>query len=344
VKPGLRAILLAALPIAAYAIGLEVGRSSASRERAPRGESYEIRAGGHSYTNPLLECEVDSERLYREIRPFGARLDELAASLEREERVTTIAVYFRDLNNGAWVGHREKRKFVPASLAKMPVVIAALVQADGDPGFLARTIKYAGGDEERDPGFLNPESNLEHGRSYSVDELLRRIARFSDNAAANLLARALPPGTLERVYADLGVDPGHIAAADFVLSPQEYGSFFRVLYNASYLSRNSSERALRYLEESTFELGLVAGVPAGVHVSHKFGVWEDGKPGSPAPLQLHDCGIVYHPNRPYLLCVMTTGKNYVRMATAIEEVSRFVWREVEGNLERPGFAPPPAGG
>lgn len=328
--------------VAAFAAGVAAGRRTAPAgrpaiegESAPR-EEYEIRAGGHGYTNPLLECEVAGERHYRAIRPFGRRLDELVNSLEREGRAEPIAVYFRDLNNGPWIGRDEKRRFVPASLAKIPVVIAALLQAEADPGFAARTLVYEGPVAERQPGFLNPESNLEQGRGYSVDELIQRIAHYSDNAAAEVLAGALPGGLLERVHADLGVDPKRFAAGDRALSPREYGAFFRVLYNASYLNRRDSERVLQYLDQSTFELGLVAGVPLGIAVAHKFGVWEEPAPDSPAPLQLHDCGIVYHPQRPYLLCVMTAGKNYVRMSTAIAEISRFVWREVEGNLERPG--------
>ncbi|HEY5998570.1 MAG TPA: serine hydrolase [bacterium] len=343
-RRGVRAALLGAAAAAVFAAGFGVGRRSVPRGPATGADSYEIRAGGHSYTNPLLECEVGGERLYRAIRPFGAGLEKLAPTLAGEGRVDDVAVYFRDLNNGAWIGWHEQQQFVPASLAKLPIVLAAFLQADADPAFLARTIVYQGGPAEADPDFANPESNLERGRVYTVDELIRRIARFSDNASANLLAGVLPPGLLARVYADLGIDPERAASGTVSLSPKEYGAFFRVLYNASYLSRGNSERALRYLDDSTFELGLVAGVPAGVHVSHKFGVWEEARGGGAAPLQLHDCGIVYHPNRPYLLCVMTTGANYVRMATAIEAVSRFVWQEVENDLERPGLGPPTGGG
>ena len=95
--------------------------------------------------------------------------------------------------------------------------------------------------------------------TYTVDELILRVARYSDNAAARLLSRALPPRLLQQVYFDLGVDPQRLKDREFALSPREYGAFFRVLYNASYLSKPFSEQALRYFDQSTFELGLVAG-------------------------------------------------------------------------------------
>lgn len=143
---------------------------------------------------------------------------------------------------------------------------------------------YQGLAEERDPGFLNPESNLQRGKSHTVEELVLQIARYSDNTAAKLLTQAIAPRLLREVYLDLGADPQRLASRDFALSPKEYGAFFMVLYNASFLSRQHSEEALEYFDQSTFELGLVAGVPEGTPVSHKFGVWEKPPSGSGSSL------------------------------------------------------------
>ncbi|HWR98931.1 MAG TPA: serine hydrolase [Candidatus Methanoperedens sp.] len=335
-KRSVTLMLVGAGLAAAFAAGFAAGRRGGAGESHPPAEDYEIRGGGHGYTNPLLECEIAGERHYRVLRPFGARLGALVADLRKAGRAVAIAVYFRDLNNGPWVGYQEQERFVPASLAKMPVVLASFLRAEAVPGFLEQRIVHKGLAEEQDPGFVSPEANLERGKSYSVDELIQRVARYSDNTAARLLAGALPPGLLEQVYADLGIDPARMASPEPTLSPREYASFFRVLYNASYLNLPHSEQALRYFDQSTFELGLVAGVPEGTPVSHKFGVWEGESAGSASPLQLHDCGIVYHPRRPYLLCVMTAGKNYVEMSAAIADVSRFVWGEIERNITRAG--------
>jgi beta-lactamase class A len=246
-----------------------------------------------------------------------------------------VAVYYRDLDNGPWVGYRERDAFFPASLAKVPIVLACLRRAEADPGFLSRRVVNAGSGDEKVPGFMNPEVNLERGASYTVQQLILRVAEYSDNAAAQLLAEAVGPKALAGVYADLGLG-GRSGDGSGQMSPKEYGALFRILYNASYLDRARSELALEWFARSTFELGLVAGVPQDVVVSHKFGVWE-GR-GETAPLQLHDCGIVYHPGSPYLLCVMTAGGNYVRMTSAIAEVSRFVYRQVDGAALRPAPA------
>ena len=45
--------------------------------------------------------------------------------------------------------------------------------------------------------------------------------------------------------------------------------------------------------------------------------------------QLHDCGIIYHKSRPYLLCVMTYGKYFLKEVDIIKEISAIVYQEVD---------------
>jgi beta-lactamase class A len=103
--------------------------------------------------------------------------------------------------------------------------------------------------------------------------------------------------------------------------------FIRVLYNASYLSREMSEKALDYLLASDYKDGLVAGLPPGTQVAHKFGEYEREDMN-----QLHDCGIVYYPRHPYILSVMTRGSDKQMMADTIAEISRLIYEEVDGKF------------
>jgi hypothetical protein len=68
-------------------------------------------------------------------------------------------------------------------------------------------------------------------------------------------------------------------------------------------------------------------------VSHKFGVRNilaDGaKPtDEPTARELHDCGIIYYPNNPYFLCVMTRGKDFPTLEGVIKDISKIAWDEV----------------
>jgi hypothetical protein len=143
------------------------------------------------------------------------------------------------------------------------------------------------------------------------------------------LTRVVNPNELNRVYSNLRILDPPTPVSDQFLSVQTYESVFRVLYNASYLSREASDWALEILADSEFKTGLVAGVPSNVTVSHKFGEHsvENG-------VQLHDCGIVYHPRHPYLLCVMSKGTNFDMLDDVIAGVSRVVYSEIDAQSQK----------
>ncbi len=82
---------------------------------------------------------------------------------------------------------------------------------------------------------------------------------------------------------------------------------------------------LETMSHSSFTKGIVAGVPEDVLVSHKFGE----APLKTGEVQLHDCGIVYAQQSPYLLCVMSQGSDYEALADFIARVSQAVYVYVE---------------
>src|SRR5690606_549510 len=115
-----------------------------------------------------------------------------------------------------------------------------------------------------------------------------------------------------------------------ILSVKDYSAFFRILYNATYLSKEMSEKALSIMARSDFDIGITAGVPNNIHVSNKFG--ERGFVNH-YEKQFHDCGIVYYPGSPYLLCVMTKGSNFETQIKIIAEVSALVYKNVASRVK-----------
>ena len=106
------------------------------------------------------------------------------------------------------------------------------------------------------------------------------------------------------------------------MSPDEYSLVFRVLYSSTYLSERYSEKALNLLSQAHYKGALVAGVPAGITVAHKFG--DTTVANSP---ELHDCGVVYVPNDPYLICVMTKGSSFAGLQDTIKSVSANTYQQ-----------------
>ncbi len=242
-------------------------------------------------------------------------------SLIAAQKATHISYYFRDLNNGSWFGFNEKETFQPASLFKVPLLMYTLREAEQDPQLLDTQIKIEHAAEANQ--FITSRSSSEVGSTYSIAELASRLILHSDNNAALALVNYFGETKVQEIFSDLGVEVV-MKDDDPSISVRDYGTFFRILFNASYLNREMSEKALTLLTETEFDSGIVAGVPDGVKVAHKF-----GERGGDKVKQLHDCGIVYAGTSPYLLCIMTRGSSFLNLSHVIEELSATTYKQVK---------------
>lgn len=284
-------------------------------------KTKELRLGGYKLINPLLECDnfhpskmLSSLELHKKVKSF-------IENAKSTGRASHISFYYRDLTNGPWIGIGEKEDFSPASLLKVPVMIAVFKKAENDPDFLKKKIKY---NEDLNKGIIPniKDSVLKIGNSYSVEELINFMIVHSDNNARHLLFQNIEQTFITRVFTDIGIDMTYFDDSKDFMSVKTYSSFFRILYNATYLNKENSEKALQILTNSSFRQGLPAKLPDNVLVAHKFG--ERGYTNSEIK-QLHDCGIVYKGNSPYLICVMTKGTNTRELSNIIAELSSLVY-------------------
>lgn len=162
-------------------------------------------------------------------------------------------------------------------------------------------------------------------------QLLENMITYSDNASTYML--------LDKINA-LGMRHNSNTFADFgtmqlLLSGEldntrliSLVNIFVALYNANYLSEEASQYALELLSHTAYGDGIAAGVPNDIRVAHKFGVrFAAGQKG--ARDELHDCGIVYHPSSPYVLCVLTAGADEEVAGAAIRDLSAAVYAGVD---------------
>ena len=280
----------------------------------PGPESYRL-------INPTIKPDDPQSGRNPHFRSFKYKVVELVDEKLALKDVLHISVYYRDLNNGPSFGINATEDFVPASLLKVPLMMAYFKQAETRPEILSEKVRYEGPTKKYDiEQYIVPVESLKKGRSYTREDLIRRMISYSDNEAAFLLYRK---SYLDRVFEDLGMLTPGARTPRGMISVREYASFFRVLYNASYLNAPMSEKALGHLSQTNFKRGLAAEVPREVPVAHKFG--ESDHKGDK---QLHDCGIVYYPGRPYLLCVMTRGDDFSQLEGIIQALSALMYDEV----------------
>ncbi|TAK93940.1 serine hydrolase [Patescibacteria group bacterium] len=280
----------------------------------------------YQYINPS-RCEPATARKKKEYIVLRTDLNELIEKEKKDGKLTSAAVYFRDLQNGPIININDQESFIPASLLKLPLMITYLKKAQDDPSLLSRKIKVAG-DVGTLPQNIKPEQTAQIGQTYTIDQLLMLLITQSDNTSWKVLLGDLRKNYSEDDFvstlSDLGiVDPRKRTDQQYV-TVQSYAAIFRILYNSSYLSTVMSDKALKILARSDFHDGLEAGVPRELTVAHKFGEQKNGD-----EQQLHDCGVVYYPPNPYIICVMTRGYNTDELKPIIQEISQKVYDEVK---------------
>jgi beta-lactamase class A len=267
-----------------------------------------------------------------ELKPFRYKVNALIQEKLARGAVSAVSVYFRDLNNGNWMGIGERDRFSPKNRLKMPLMMAYFKWAEVSPVVLRRSLTCTGeaGDSD-DLAAVHPPPPLEPGRSYAVNDLIFRMMAHDDPSAYRLLLANIPARRLERVFRDLNVEYDPKNDED-PLSLRAAATFYRVLFNASYLSEEMSEKALRFLSRSTFRDGMASAIPASMEIASKAGkrnIAASGQSGEGMSLQLHEVGIIYHPERPFLLAIMVRGAEGNDLTLAIREITRLIYEEVD---------------
>jgi beta-lactamase class A len=238
----------------------------------------------------------------------------LSATLKNEISKYTLlnntGVFIQDVKTGAWLGINEKESFSPASLLKIPIMMAMLKKVDNGEVKLSDKIKILPEDADN----LYGEVYKKVGEEETVMQLLEQMITFSDNTAKNAIKRQLSHLELDTIFVHVGIPNPYMAYSNQTVSPRGYTRLLKALYYSTYLSSKMSEKALDLTTDTQQEQLLSLGVPSEIQVAHKFGII-DGK-------FLSDCGIVYHSKNPYFICVMINNEDMEENKELINKISK----------------------
>lgn len=287
-------------------------------------------------------CDTNPTRTAQSLQPMQSALTDAVALAVSDKTITAASVYFRELQGGQQVNVNPNESFFPSSLRKVPLLITVLKSVEVAPNILEKLKIRIAGQDQNGGQEIQPKDPARIGSTYTVEDLLGRMISFSDNNAAQALSSLVGMNTLKQVFQALGVP--FVTADDTVknvadidrITAYQYSFFFRILFNATYLNPEYSEMALTLLSKAEYKQGIVAGVPSELIVAHKFGLLtlKDSE-GNIAGRQLHDCGIVYYPNKPYILCVMTKSTaNLERIEEFIKNISNVVYTQVASDANK----------
>ncbi len=282
-------------------------------------------------TSGSLDCATYDEGQQR-LKNVDDAIDTATAQYVQEGKATRISVWIRDLTSGQTASNNENQRYEPASLLKLPLMIAYFKVAEIEPSILNTMLPYATSSAiDNGQQDIPSPSNFVVGQSYTVEQHIENMMINSDNNSASVLQSHIDQTIFTNTLLDLGIkilSSDNTGYRDLVTA-KTYATIMRTLYNASYLNRDYSEKSLEIMTKSAFK-GISEPLPANTKVAHKFGEREvDAADGSALTREFHDCGIVYKNNNPYSLCIMTQGKSFDDLQTVIKNISQLVYRDME---------------
>lgn len=214
---------------------------------------------------------------------------------EETRKVSGVyGLYVVNLESGFSFGVYEDEEFTPASLNKLPVMLAIYMEAE--KGNLNLETKYSlkASDKRGGSGSLYQKPQ---GFVLTYRDLVRYMGKESDNTAFNIASGIVGGEKIEEVIKEIGMKDTKVLGEDQRTTPHDVGLLFKKLWEESLVSKKSQDEILEYLTGTIYENWLAAGVPKEVKVAHKFG------------RELHvvnDAGIVFG-ERPYIVVILGKG-------------------------------------
>lgn len=243
------------------------------------------------------------KKLRSEVEPYGEK----------------FGMYFEYLPTGTSIGINSTSQFYAASLFKVPIVMAYYDRRErlnlvDDPMIEVKP-------DQIDKQFGNL---WEKGSGYKLraSEAVRLALVDSDNTAIKALIPYISQEDFDDVYKSLDIDL-YSDTKGAHISARTYATVLKALYFSSVLNYDDSQQILDLLTQTKFSDKIVAGVPKGTLVAHKIGDFKDTAGNS----GYRDCGIVYVPKRPYILCTFSVSDEQTAN-DRMEIVSRSIYNFV----------------
>ena len=259
----------------------------------------------------------------------------------------TVGVSLQNLATGETLSIRGGEKFPSASLIKVSVLVALLDEVRRGTIRLDDPIAMIARDRVGGSGVLQ---HLHSGLGLTVEDAARLMIIISDNTATNLLLDKVPMRTVWAKMDSLGLPATRIHSKTFlratsvamdssvrygvgVTTPDETVRLFALLHQGRAVSPAMDSLALGILRGNEDYNKLVRWLPDGAVAAHKSGDVDQSR---------NDCGILYGPDAPVALCVMTRENRDTSYATdnpanlLIARIGAEVYRHFNPS------APPPA--
>jgi len=229
-----------------------------------------------------------------------------------KESAGIYGLYINNLESNFSYGVNDQKTFEPASLNKLPVMIALYIA--GEEGFFDLDKKYLLQNEDKLSGSGSLENEPE-GTKVTYRELLGYMGKESDNTAFNIAKDALGEEKIRKVIQTIGMKNTEIFGEKQTTTPYDIGLLFSKLWDDELITKENKEELFGFLTNTIYEEWITAGVPRDIQVVHKFGR-EQGV--------VNDAGIVFADN-PFVIVLMGKGIIERKADEYYPEITHFIY-------------------
>lgn len=254
----------------------------------------------HQY--PLLDPSVSNPDAHPEIINF----DPLRESIKNYLASLNLShsFYFEYLPNGVNIRDGDDNVAQAASLLKIPLIMDLYKLSEQGKINLDTTTTVIPAEIDTDPDWGNP-TNLKAGDTLTLRQAVKITLQYSDNTTLNVIKNRIDPlldntsDSFKNLDIALDFTNSTNGTQQIDVSSRSYSSILKCLYFSCFNTPVDSTQIIDYLVGSAEKNRLAAGVPSDIKVAHKVG---SGGVGAQS-----DCGIIYYPQKPYLVCLMFFG-------------------------------------
>jgi len=263
---------------------------------------------------PLLSQKIFAENSSDILINFSKLRQDLKSYFSKNH--LSGSLYFEYLPTGTSIRINDNELNVAASLIKLPVAMELYKDVELGKVSLDKTLTLK-------QDWLDDESGTlyQKGAGYqlTLGEANEIMLTQSDNTALRAIVNTIDgmaPAS-ESPFNFLDTEAVQNQDMTVSISSKSYSSFLKCLYFSCYLKPQHSQEILNLLTQSEFNDRLTADLDDDVTVAHKIGNYFDKVQS--------DCGIVYVPNRNYVLCVMLDGPETQTTDSYIAKMSRMAY-------------------
>ena len=227
----------------------------------------------------------------------------LSANYQNEQ----FSIYVKQLNTGKEAGINENQKMYAASVMKLPYLYYVQEKINQGAYQLDTKLKYVS--EVNDfPGSYKPEGSgslpkTADNKEYTIQDLMTRTAKESDNVAHNILGYYVANKSDEAFKKEMATIAGEEwDVTDKMASAKMAGQVMEAIYNQNGF-------VLESLSQTSFDNQRIA-KNISVKVAHKIGDADEFK---------HDVGIVYT-DSPFVISIFTKNSDYDTISKIAKDV------------------------